>query len=448
MTQRFGKTDKDDLEKSKWYKGILKFDGKEEEFARWLENVEEMVESVGGPPWLAIFRNEHVPIVAGNVRQIANELRDGTIDPTDPGKAGVRPHQDYYTIGVQTRLRNKIIERLFHIAYNSTSGEARDVVGMLEPNQGNQVRERLRNRWGKKQSTDKQKIQATFQSGITNPDGVTRMQERDDIKQHIERLEHMQKRLIDMTPTDERANDSTLTKINLMVIVRTSLATVYGTILAIFDENLQERQDINRALVQAGGQPMLLENDEDKFYRLKRMLYNFYEAKKREWEDYEATDLERRTPAMVQGEAPGGGGGDNEHGGGGPGPGGGGYGGISRNKTTSRLCWNFTNKGYCQYGDRCKFRHETHGQAQAQYPQQRDDESSTPKRCWSCNEVGHMKGSPLCKKAKVNGATAEEKTEAARSSTMAMAKVKEEKEDDKDDTSLFGCLAHGVLDGY
>ena len=370
------------------YEGIEKYAGGQEKLEKWDNEIIQNLKDTGGAPWVAIWNNKHEEITPTNVRIIADELRLATIDPTDATKAfGVIPAA-YYREDNQKTIRSSIFKKIYHVAFQSTKEKARSAIDVMKDENANLIRDKMYSLWGKKQTSDKQELQTRFQAGISNVDNMTKFKQKDDVKAHIEKLDQMQQKLRDMTPKDDRAADSTLTKNTLMTIIKASLPPIYGPTMAAFDDAIDSRRDISLAMVAAGGNPLAIEQPEQLFIKIKNKIYNFYEAKSREWKQIEKEEGQREigeakmqtngTPTMMTGNN------------------------ALKNKRYStggyqqKACNNFQ-AGHCKYGDRCRFSHNATDKCQPEDKINRAGEEFSKIRCWDCGEYGHMRGYYTCK---------------------------------------------------
>jgi hypothetical protein len=360
-----------------YWHGIKKFAGDDGSLPNFDREIEEYLDNKGGKPWIDIYKNEAPAIVdgpGGNLRTIADAIRFGSIDPTDATKAGTTPPASFYTIAYQTILRASIEKQVYGILFKATKGEARSAIEEIERKDGHLVRDKLYSLWGKQDTTDRQELISIFQAGISNPDGKTKMAKKDNVKMHIEGILHLQSRIKDLTPLDQRLTDDILKPGTAWTIIRASLVAMYGPTLAAFDDTLDERAEINAAinvsLATVGAARIMPEPEEKKYKRLRKRLHNFYEAKKREWdEDGDATTNitipafcanEPTTAALYMrgayvsppvnyatGKGKGGGKGYGK---------GSGYGNHPQEQ-----CFNYTHTGTCRFGAACRNRHDPPG---------------------------------------------------------------------------------------
>jgi hypothetical protein len=395
-----------EIEDENYWHGIKRFAGDDDSLPNFDKEVEEYLDHKGGKPWIDIYKNEAPDIVdgpEGNLRAIADAIRFGSLDPTDATKAGATPPASFYTLAYQTILRASIEKQVYGILFQATKDEARSAVEEIDRTDGHLVRDKLYSLWGKQDTSDRQKLISIFQAGISNPDGKTKMTMKDNVKMHIEGILHLQSRIKDLTPLAQRATDDILKPGTAWTIIRASLVAMYGPTLAAFDDTLEERADINAAinasLVAIGAAPILKEPDEKKYKRLRKRLHNFYEAKKREWEEEGEEKTNTNLPAFcantpgtpalygsyvsppVDNYAPGGYG--NNTTGGGKG-GGKGYGkGSGHSNHPQEQCFNFTHTGTCRFGAKCRNRHDPPGT-----PAEVDRRPTNI--CYKCGYPGHI----------------------------------------------------------
>ena len=387
---------KETKDENYWH-GIKRFAGDDEGLPNFDKEIQEHLDHKGGKPWIDLYKNEHSQLTQANVRATADAIRYGTIDATDATKAGITPPASYYTLEFQTILRATMEREVYSIVFQATKDDARLAVEEIAREDGHLVRAKLYSLWEKLDTAHKQQLTAIFQAGISNPDGKTKINKKDNIKKHIERLLHLQSSIRDETPLAQRSTNDILKPGTAWTIIRASLPAIYGPTLAAFDDTLNERDLMNAALVAAGNVPMAVETDVMKFGRLRTRIHNFYEAMKREWDEdaEEEADESTRTPALFvsppaqdsavgYGYQGGKGGGKGGYRGNGKGAGW----NINYPPTNTDMhveqCFNYTHTGTCRFGAQCRNRHDPPGTPAE------TDRRPQPK-CWGCKGIGHLR---------------------------------------------------------
>ena len=373
-----------DAKESKYYKGILKYGGGSEQLEKWDKAIHARLRHEGGKPWTDIWENKFEPLTDANAKQIAQEISMARIDPTDAKKAFAELPDSFITLASQRVIRQKILEEIYYTARSATKGEAQNTIEGLAYEEAYLIRDKMFSLWGEKETADKQELQKLFQAGITNDDKVTKFcdQEDQDVKIHVEKLDHMQQRLREMTDPDDREKDSTLGINAQMQIFRTSLSYDYTAIMAAYDSQLDFRREIlgyiNILLRELAKPSIPLESERVKFDRLKKMVFNQYEAIHRFRLDKEMREIaktklenEEEIPTM--------------------------YISPATNKSwSSQPCYQFQ-KGNCRFGDHCRYSHVLDSNLGAQQAQK----STVPfseQTCVDCGQKGHQRGYFSCPK--------------------------------------------------
>jgi hypothetical protein len=367
-----------DAKESNYYKGILKYQGGSETLEKWDKAIQARLRHEGGKPWTNIWLNKFEPLTAANAKQIAAEIALARIDPTDAKKAFAELPDTFTTLASQQVIRQKIFEEIYYIARSATAGEAQNTIEGLSYEEANLIRDRIFALWGEKETADKQDLQKLFQAGITNVDKVTKFsdQEEQDVKLHVERLDHMQQRLREMTDPGDVASDSTLGSSALMNVTRTSLPHSYTATLAAYDSMQDFRREIlgyiNILLHELNKPQIPLGTEHQKFERLKKMVFNQYEAVHRDMlekankKEAQAELEDEKIPAFY----------------------------ISPNKNWSAEPCRQFQRGHCLFGDNCRFSHaqdKTMGAQQARVP-------FSEQTCTDCGQKGHQRNYYKCPK--------------------------------------------------
>jgi hypothetical protein len=372
------------------YKGIKFYEGGHEGLEEWDDNIDEWARNQGGEPWATIWKDEHVEITDANVKEIAEEMRNASIDPSDSIAGAKEPTPKFYELRFQKIVRERTLTSIYHIAFKTTKGRAKEAIKRLGNKQSNKIREKLYGRWGDLQTANKQALKARFSAGITNADKVTKFEdeERGDVKDHFEMLENMQASLRKKTKKEERDTDTTLSIENLRTIATTSLGSKYMPTLQSFIDAEETKQDISDIMVARGGAAPTAETEEHKWERLKNSIYNFYESEKRRWQKEDQRQAYNDAHGGIGGAAPSTIGGTpaflthqpQEQ--------------TGQRPPSRKPCFYHFQKGYCQNSTHCRFSHD---------PAYHDETQpltlpTMEARCWDCNQTGHKKGDTRCGK--------------------------------------------------
>jgi hypothetical protein len=369
----------EDAKETNYWKGILKYGGGAEPLEKWDKSVTARLKHDGGQPWIDVWENKFEPLSEDNAKATAIEISLARIDPTNANKAFAPLPAEFLTLASQRVVRKKIFESIYFIARSTTKGEAQEIIEGMPDSDAHKIRARMFSLWGEKETADKQELQKLFQAGISNDDKITKFTEKDDVKLHVEKLTHLQQRLRDMTEPGDRNVDSTLGTSALMQVFRTSLPPIYTPTLAAYDSNQDFRREImgyiNILLGELRKPTIPLETEHLKFERLKKMVFNQYEAIHRSWlakaEEEKARDeqeMNSRTPAYFVSP--------------------------SANKSWSNQpCFQFQ-KGNCSFGDKCRYSHDADMNLGAQQNRLPFSEQT----CTDCGQKGHQRGYYSCPK--------------------------------------------------
>jgi len=170
---------------------------------RWGKEMKQRLMQKGGEPTVKVFLGTADEITAENCKQIGEEIRLASIDPTDPSAGVKKWPETFYVLAYQQTLRKRTGGMVYTEIFNTTADQARGKVEAKESDEVGGIYKSLMDMWGKQTPASYQILEIRFKGGKKDEsDGG--FQQNTDMVEFLNQQAFLQQQRKEATAPEER----------------------------------------------------------------------------------------------------------------------------------------------------------------------------------------------------------------------------------------------------